>query len=126
MWCCARSVLDSYHSAFGVLRYEEPITAILWGSNEQPALTTAWWVPELFGLAGFAIGWLRVILDTVIDDPISDDEQRRNPSQSIICLGTSYFTLQCWWSGMLHANGMDWSLIFNSNVYIGSDRISDI
>ena len=103
--------LDSYHSAFGVLRYEEPITAILWGSNEQPALTTAWWVPELFGLAGFIIGWLYVILDAVIDDPISDDEQRRNPSPSIICLGISYFTFQYWLSGILYANGMDRSLI---------------
>ena len=48
--------LDSYHSAFGVLKYDEPIRLILWGSESYPALTTTWWVPELFGLAGVA--WL--------------------------------------------------------------------
>ena len=57
------------------------------------------------------IGWLCIVLDAVVDDPISDDEQRRNPSPSIICLGTSYFTFQSWLSGVLHANRMDWSLI---------------
>ena len=37
--------LDSYHSAFGVLEYDKPIKAVLWGSEQFPALTTAWWVP---------------------------------------------------------------------------------
>ena len=37
--------LDAYHSAFGVLKYDDPITAVLWGSEQFPGLTTAWWVP---------------------------------------------------------------------------------
>ena len=48
--------LDSYHSAFGVLKYDQPFQLTLWGSGAYPALTTTWWVPELFGLAGFLIG----------------------------------------------------------------------
>lgn len=42
-----------YHSAFGVLEYNHPVKKVLWGSSEQFAvLTTAWWVPELFAVAG--------------------------------------------------------------------------
>jgi hypothetical protein len=55
--------LDSFHSAFGVLQYDQPLTATLWGSVEHPALITTVWVPELFGLAGFLIGWLYILLD---------------------------------------------------------------
>eukprot|EP00593_Proboscia_inermis_P012079 CAMPEP_0171306008 /NCGR_PEP_ID=MMETSP0816-20121228/15920_1 /TAXON_ID=420281 /ORGANISM="Proboscia inermis, Strain CCAP1064/1" /LENGTH=92 /DNA_ID=CAMNT_0011787269 /DNA_START=228 /DNA_END=504 /DNA_ORIENTATION=- len=59
--------LDSYHSSFGVLRYDSPIVvttlSLLGGSPVHPALTTAWWVPPLFGLAGFLIGWLYILID---------------------------------------------------------------
>ena len=41
-----------YHSAFGVLEYNHPIKKVLWGSEKFAALTTAWWVPDLFALAG--------------------------------------------------------------------------
>jgi len=92
--------LDSFHSAFGVLRYEEPLTAILWGNAAQPGLTTAWWVPELFGLAGFIIGWLYIILDSLFD------EQAR-PSTPLILVGISVFTFQYWLSGALFASGVD-------------------
>jgi len=92
--------LDSYHSAFGVLTYEEPITAILWGTKNQPALITAWWVPELFGLAGFIIGWLYILLDDMY-------KEQQNPSPFTICVGISYFTFQYWLSGILYANGLD-------------------
>ena len=95
--------LDSYHSAFGVLRYEEPIQATLWGTAAQPALTTAWWVPELFGLAGFIIGWLYILLDS--------SGERPNPSPPLILIGISIFTFQYWLSGVLFFAGTDRSTI---------------
>lgn len=91
--------LDSYHSAFGVLKYDEPIRLTLWGSETYPALTTTWWVPELFGLAGFLIGWLYILLDALLLDS-SADRQRR-PSPFKILIGVSFFTLQYWLSGIL-------------------------
>lgn len=93
--------LDSYHSAFGVLQYRHPITVQLWGSQEYPGLTTAWWVPELFGLAGLLIGWLYVMLDVVplgMNGAFSDS---KNPSVPKILLGISFFTFQYWLSGLL-------------------------
>lgn len=92
--------LDSFHSAFGVLRYEEPLTATLWGSSALPGLITAWWVPELFGLAGFIIGWLYILLD-------SFSEERPSPSPPLILVGISIFTFQYWLSGALYASGVD-------------------
>lgn len=92
--------LDSFHSAFGVLQYEEPLSATLWGSAAQPGLTTAWWVPELFGLAGFIIGWLYIILDSLSDEQPS-------PSPPFILVGISIFTFQYWLSGALFALGVD-------------------
>ena len=101
--------LDSYHSAFGVLQYDEPISKILWGSPGFPALTTAWWVPELFGLAGFIIGWLYMILDSVIGIP----EDSKNPSPPKILVGISLFTCQYWLSGILYQAGVDRGTILN-------------
>ena len=53
--------LDSYHSLFGVLSYDTPLVFPILGSiGEGPALltcVTTFWVPPLFGLAGFLIGW---------------------------------------------------------------------
>ena len=89
--------LDSYHSAFGVLQYEEPISAVLWGTLDNPALTTAWWVPELFGLAGFIIGWLYILLDQVLEE--GQDKTRPSPPSILVCI--SIFTLQYWLSGVL-------------------------
>jgi len=116
--------LDSYHSAFSVLEYDEStrITAILWGTSKFPALTTSWWVPELFGLAGFLIGWLYIIFDnndTIIflNDNIKNKEEEQtqitqtptttksntnNPSPVKVLLGISIFTLQYWISGILY------------------------
>jgi hypothetical protein len=105
--------LDSYHSAFGVLKYNEPIQFILWGSEAYPGLTTAWWVPELFGLAGFLIGWLYIILDAVLLKESSSDEgavveqqQQRLPSPPKIFAGISIFTFQYWLSGILVQNSL--------------------
>ena len=106
--------LDSYHSLFGVLSYDEPLTAHLWGSGSAatpnlPALVTAWWVPELFGLAGFLIGWLYILLDGALQTPAN----KRNPSWPSIFAGISFFTAQYWLSGVLFANDVDRSTILN-------------
>jgi hypothetical protein len=138
--------LDSYHSAFGVLQYDQPITLELWSSlssspSAPPALTTTWWVPGLFGLAGFIIGWLYIILDHIIivsndnnkkninnegGDKIVDNSARRqqqqrqqqshrllNPSPPKILVGISFFTFQYWLSGTLVQYGVDRTTIFN-------------
>eukprot|EP00562_Extubocellulus_spinifer_P022972 CAMPEP_0178625486 /NCGR_PEP_ID=MMETSP0698-20121128/7905_1 /TAXON_ID=265572 /ORGANISM="Extubocellulus spinifer, Strain CCMP396" /LENGTH=404 /DNA_ID=CAMNT_0020264655 /DNA_START=37 /DNA_END=1251 /DNA_ORIENTATION=- len=102
--------LDSYHSAFGVLSYDEPLTAQLWGPTpDNPALITAWWVPELFGLAGFIIGWLYILLDAALQSPAA----KREPSPPLILVGISFFTFQYWLSGILYANGVDRGTILN-------------
>ena len=106
--------LDSYHSLFGVLSYERPLMAHLWGSGSSatpdlPALVTAWWVPELFGLAGFIIGWLYILLDEALDTP----PDKKDPSWPLILVGISFFTLQYWLSGVMYANGIDRTTILN-------------
>lgn len=106
--------LDSYHSLFGVLSYEQPLTAHLWGSGspktpDLPALVTAWWVPELFGLAGFIIGWLYILLDAALDTP----SHRRDPSWPLILVGISFFTAQYWLSGVMYADHVDRTTILN-------------
>ena len=103
--------LDSYHSAFGVLQYDDPITATLWGTASKPALTTTWWVPALFGLAGFIIGWLYILLDALLIQ--SRDDQRTKPSPPRILVGISMFTLQYWLSGILYASIVDRTTILN-------------
>jgi len=110
--------LDSFHSAFGVLRYDAPITATLWGIDDQhPALITAWWVPELFGLAGFLIGWLYLVFDQVITVPdlLTEKERKKvlSPTPPKILLGISIFTFQYWLSGILYHNGVDRTTILN-------------
>ena len=112
--------LDSYHSAFGVLRYNEPISLVLWGTPEFPALTTAWWVPELFGVAGFLIGWLYILLDPAAVPEDENDGSRSFlstskyfPSPPKILLGISLFTFQYWWSGILVQEHVDRTTILN-------------
>lgn len=97
--------LDSYHSAFGVLQYNDPINLQLWGSELRPALITSWWVPELFGLAGFIIGWLYVVLDNILQ------YEKRDLTPPLILLGISLFTLQYWLSGVLFSMGINRSII---------------
>jgi hypothetical protein len=100
--------LDTYHSTFGVLHYEHPITAALWSSaQEHPALITAWWVPELFGLAGFLIGWLYIGLDAGLS------QSSKRPSVPRILVGISFFTFQYWFSGFLVVMGVDRVTILN-------------
>ncbi|CAB9506080.1 Insulin-induced protein (INSIG) [Seminavis robusta] len=98
--------LDSYHSAFGVLQYNEPITATLWGTSaDNPALITAWWVPVLFGVAGWLIGWLYIVLDAVLQTTPSQ-KSKTDPSPPKILVGISLFTLQYWLSGIFVAAGV--------------------
>jgi len=124
--------LDSYHSAFSVLEYEEStrITFILWGSQRFPALTTSWWVPELFAVAGFLIGWLYILFDNNnknshpvlrLNNIQNKEEERQiiptsptntksntnnnnnnNPSPVKVLLGISLFTFQYYLSGLLY------------------------
>lgn len=107
--------LDTYHSTFGVLHYDHPITAALWStSTEHPALITAWWVPELFGLAGFLIGWLYILLDDVFfSDSSTTTTTFQSPSVPKILVGISYFTFQYWFSGVLVAAGVDRVTLLN-------------
>jgi hypothetical protein len=93
--------LDSYHSTFGVLQYDEPITSALWGSEINPALITVWWVPILFALAGWLIGWLYIVLDAVLPTASSNI---RSPTPPKVLLGIAIFTLQYWLSGLLVAS----------------------
>lgn len=103
--------LDSYHSAFGVLQYDQPITAALWGSTEHPALITAWWVPVLFGVAGWLIGWLYVVFDAVLKTP----SETQSPSPPKILVGIAVFTFQYWLSGVFVATGiLDRTSILNA------------
>lgn len=102
--------LDSYHSANGVLQYDSPFSAQLWGTAAIPALTTTWWVPPLFGLAGFLIGWLYILLDRVFqEDEASTPEGVTIP---VILSGISLFTFQYWLSGILYVYGVDRAIIF--------------
>jgi hypothetical protein len=127
-------LLDSYHSAFGVLHYHSPFSLQLWGGTgenvyttavesspvhiEPPALITTYWVPLLFGLAGFIIGWMYILLDTFLAE-ISRDSTFFIPMKPqfhahapIILCGIACFTFQYWLSGHLFANtGMDRSAI---------------
>ena len=103
--------LDSYHSAFGVLQYKEPIGAVLWGSSQYPALTTTWWVPELFGLAGFIIGWLYILLDAAIVSEANVISKKPSPPPILVAI--FLFTLQYWLSGVLYQGGVDRVTILN-------------
>ena len=106
--------LDSYHSAFGVLSYDSPITATLWGrGNDHPALITSWWVPPLFGLAGFIIGWLYILLDRLtVPSSSGATFAATNPSPPKILVGISFFTFQYWLSGILFQSGVGREIIF--------------
>ena len=87
--------LDNYHSTFDVLRYEHPIKLVISGNT---LLTTAYWVPLLFGVAGLLIGGLYVIGDAYIEE---DRTASINPSWPKIFVGISFFTFQYFFSGFL-------------------------
>jgi hypothetical protein len=111
--------LDSYHSLFGVLTYDTPLVFPLLGTMEtgsQPLLTcvTTFWVPPLFGLAGFLIGWLYIWLDAVSLGPDNTWERKNSqlhPSLPKVLIGISYFTFQYWLSGICYAHDVDRSVV---------------
>lgn len=76
-----------------------PITAALWGTPDNPALITAWWVPVLFGVAGWLIGWLYIVLDAITNT----SPEQKSPSPPKILVGISLFTFQYWLSGVMVA-----------------------
>ncbi|GKY92165.1 hypothetical protein MPSEU_000187800 [Mayamaea pseudoterrestris] len=108
-------LLDSYHSNFGVLKYDSPFQLQLWSvSKEHPALVTCWWVPLLFGLAGWLIGWLYVLYDAAFLSTTATETNYNptNPTVPKILVGISVFTFQYWLSGFLFAADVDRSVIF--------------
>jgi hypothetical protein len=117
MTLCGASLgpfLDSYHSLFGVLSYDTPLTFPLIGSidDSQALLTcvTTYWVPPLFGFAGFLIGWLYIWLDALKlgqDANLTRSSDELNPAVPKVLLGISFFTLQYWLSGICFAHGID-------------------
>lgn len=115
--------LDSYHSLFGVLTYDTPLLFPLLfpmlgklETGSQPLLTcvTTYWVPPLFGLAGFLIGWLYIWFDALsssLDNPWERKNSQLHPSVPKVLIGISYFTFQYWLSGMCYAHEVDRSVV---------------
>jgi hypothetical protein len=119
--------LDTYHSLFGVLQYDTPIT---WNMNfpiiHHPIfLVTTTWVPVLFGIAGFLIGWLYILLDiyfirnnddtttkSIIDTNSTNQiPSCQSPTPPKILFGIAIFTFQYWLSGVLYQSGIDRTMI---------------
>ena len=123
--------LDSYHSLFHVLQYDQPVLFFGSSSGWSPLeIVTTYWVPPLFGLAAWIIGWMYLLLDEYFDnnyndhdhalstmptltDEMSDrrqqwghDDTDRSPSPPKILYGISFFTFQYWLSGILYASGV--------------------
>jgi len=117
MTICGASLgpfLDSYHSLFGVLSYDTPLVFPLLGSiGGSPALltcVTTYWVPVLFGVAGFLIGWLYIWLDAVFhveENSTNQSQSELHPTVPKVMAGISYFTVQYFLSGILFANQVD-------------------
>jgi len=102
--------LDNYHSAFGVLHYSNPITLSI-PNTPCPILTTAPWVPPLFGFAGFIISTLYYIADDVYNDVYGDIYSNTNsnnnktskptPTWPLILTTISAFSFQYYLSGLM-------------------------
>ncbi|CAN0257756.1 unnamed protein product [Ascophyllum nodosum] len=90
--------LDNYHSAFGVLTYKNPTTLYVAG---HALVTTDWWVPPLFAVAGAGIGALYIIFDALLETP----RVQRQPAWRNVFLAISLFSFQYYLSGLLVANG---------------------
>jgi hypothetical protein len=118
--------LDSYHSLFHVLQYDHPLTLSLISTtsttNSLLSLVTTTWVPPLFGIAGFLIGWMYILLDVYYNDnnSVVNSGNKQNgaiaryqsPSPPKILYGIAYFTFQYWLSGLLYQSGVDRPTIF--------------
>ena len=108
-------VLDSYHSLFGVLTYNNPVIVpmLVGGDGGIQLLTcvTTYWVPPLFGLAGFLIGWMYILLDASISKTNLSLSSKLNPTTPKVLIGVAYFTFQDWFSGVLFVNHVDRAII---------------
>ncbi|CAM9809282.1 unnamed protein product [Ectocarpus sp. 8 AP-2014] len=97
--------LDNYHSAFGVLAYKHPIELNVAG---HLIVTTDWWVPPLFAVAGAGIGALYILLDAALETP----QAEREPLWRDVLLSISLFSFQYYLSGLLTAVGCpNWVLV---------------
>lgn len=103
--------LDNYHSAFGVLSYKNPVELML---NGHLLVTTDWWVPPLFAVAGAGIGALYILLDAVLETPL----EKRHPMWRDVFLGISLFSLQYYISGLLVATECPYWLLVASLLLI--------
>ena len=118
--------LDSYHSLYHVLQYDQPWTCSFFFFSSTPTsattnaplleLVTTNWVPPLFGIAGFLIGWMYILLDVYYYndnyDQNNDVAVSTHPSPPKILFGIAFFTFQYWWSGVLYQSGVDRTTIF--------------
>jgi hypothetical protein len=109
-------LLDSYHSLFGVLTYNNPVIVpiILDGGDRSMQLltcVTTYWVPPLFGLAGFLIGWIYILLDASMSKTNQSLSSKLNPTTPKVLIGVAYFTFQYWFSGVLFVNHVDRTII---------------
>ena len=95
--------LDSFHSHYEVLHYEYPVVSDFLGF-----VTTAAWVPPLFGVAGALIGTLYNIGDGAVLRRLP----RPQTSWPRTAVGIAYFISQYWLSGYLSSTGMPHSQLF--------------
>jgi len=91
--------LDGQHGAFGVLEYHQPFNLEI---GESIILKTALWVPPLFGVAGFLIGFLYLYFD----DFFKTDPGRTMPNGPHVLYGISFFAAQYYLSGLLAHGGV--------------------
>mmetsp|Transcript_6156 Transcript_6156/g.18599 ORF Transcript_6156/g.18599 Transcript_6156/m.18599 type:complete len:259 (+) Transcript_6156:84-860(+) len=90
-------LLDNYHSTFGALQYNHPV--------EFAGVTTTWWTPLLFALAGFIIGNGVIIVDQTLPPP---DTEISVPK---VLITIAAFAGQYYLSGLLYALGLPNGLI---------------
>jgi hypothetical protein len=98
-------LLDGMHSAHGVLRYAQPISLTVRPPNGTEdtlvLLTTTWWTPVLFAVAGVILGISHPVLDSIFYEDVP--QGGRDPSWTFVLLGISAFALQYWISAVLEA-----------------------
>ncbi|CAM9784149.1 unnamed protein product [Scytosiphon promiscuus] len=110
--------LDNYHSAFGVLTYKNPVEIAI---ADHLLVTTDWWVPPLFAVAGAGIGALYILGDAALETP----QAQREPAWRDVFLSISIFSFQYYLSGLLTATGCDyWVLVLVCSVI--AERVFDV
>lgn len=76
------------------MTYNNPfIVPILVGGDEDlqlMAYVTTYWVPPLFGLAGFLIGWLYILLDVSVSKTNQSLSSKLKPTTPKVLIGVAY------------------------------------